>query len=149
LPRSTSGSRPRASFWLISSTTGLPTGGTFGLWEGSTETATVARALFADLADRGLDSCQAILFVIDGAKALRTAIGEVFGSHAVVDRRDRHKERNVTDLVAEAHLRKAAGTSSSRARARTRRPGAPTPRHERVTGPAGRIPTLAFPFGHL
>jgi putative transposase len=33
-----------------------------GLWEGSTENATLARALLADLVDRGLDPDQAILF---------------------------------------------------------------------------------------
>ena len=42
-----------------------------GLWEGSTENATLARMLLADLVDRGLDPEQAILFVIDGGKALR------------------------------------------------------------------------------
>src|SRR6266496_1807649 len=69
-----------------------------GLWEGSTENATLARALLADLVDRGLDPEQAILFVIDGAKALRRAIKDVFGEHALVHRCHRHKERNVTDL---------------------------------------------------
>ena len=34
-----------------------------GLWEGSTENATVARELLADLVDRGLDPEQGILFV--------------------------------------------------------------------------------------
>ena len=51
-----------------------------GLWEGSTENATLARALLADLVDRGLDPHQAILFVIDGAKALRRAVKDVFAS---------------------------------------------------------------------
>jgi transposase-like protein len=41
-----------------------------GLWEGSTENATLARTLLADLVDRGLDPEQAVLFVIDGGKAL-------------------------------------------------------------------------------
>jgi transposase-like protein len=45
-----------------------------GLWEGSTENATVATALLSDLVERGLDPEQGILFVIDGAKALRKAI---------------------------------------------------------------------------
>jgi transposase-like protein len=70
-----------------------------GLWEGSTENATLARALLADLVDRGLDPEQAILFVIDGAKALRRAIKDVFGEHALVHRCHRHKERNVCDLL--------------------------------------------------
>ncbi len=73
-----------------------------GLWEGSTENSTLARTLLADLLDRGLDPEQAILFVIDGSKALRKAIGNVFGTHALVHRCHRHKERNVTDLLPEA-----------------------------------------------
>jgi len=72
-----------------------------GLWEGSTENATLARALLADLVDRGLDPEQAILFVIDGGKALRRAIKDVFGEHALVHRCHRHKERNVCDLLPE------------------------------------------------
>jgi putative transposase len=48
-----------------------------GLWEGSTENATLARTLLADLVDRGLDPEQAILFVIDGGKALHRAIKAV------------------------------------------------------------------------
>jgi transposase-like protein len=72
-----------------------------GLWEGSTENATVARSLLSDLVDRGLDPEQAILFVIDGGKALRRAIKDVFGEQALVHRCHRHKERNVTDHLPE------------------------------------------------
>jgi transposase-like protein len=72
-----------------------------GLWEGSTENATLARSLLSDLVDRGLDPEQAILFVIDGGKALRRAIKDVFGEHALVHRCHRHKERKVTDLLPE------------------------------------------------
>ena len=72
-----------------------------GLWEGSTENATLARTLLADLVDRGLDPEQAILFVIDGSKALRRAIKDVFGEHALVHRCHRHKERNVCELLPE------------------------------------------------
>lgn len=74
-----------------------------GLWEGSTENATLARTLLADLVDRGLDPEQAVLFVIDGGKALRRAIKDVFGEHALVHRCHRHKERNVCDLLPESH----------------------------------------------
>ena len=45
-----------------------------GLWDGSTENATVATALLSDLVDRGVDAEQGMLFVIDGSKALRKAI---------------------------------------------------------------------------
>jgi putative transposase len=72
-----------------------------GLWEGSTENATVATALLSDLVDRGLDPEQGILFVIDGAKALRKAIRTVFGERAVVQRCVRHKERNVLEHLPE------------------------------------------------
>src|SRR3954453_7500941 len=80
-----------------------------GLWEGSTENATLARTLLADLVDRGLDPEQAILFVIDGAKALRRAIRDVFGEHALVHRCQRHKERNVCDLLPERDRDMARG----------------------------------------
>jgi putative transposase len=72
-----------------------------GLWEGSTENATVATALLSDLVERGLDPEQGILFVIDGAKALRKAIRTVFGERAAVHRCVRHKERNVLDHLPE------------------------------------------------
>jgi putative transposase len=72
-----------------------------GLWEGSTENATLARTLLADLVDRGLDPEQAILFVVDGGKAIRRAIKDVFGERALVHRCHRHKERNVCDLLPE------------------------------------------------
>jgi putative transposase len=71
-----------------------------GLWEGSTENATVATSLLADLVERGLDPEQGILFVIDGAKALRRAVRNVFGE-APIQRCLRHKERNVTDHLPE------------------------------------------------
>ena len=73
-----------------------------GLWEGSTENATLARELLADLVARGLDPEQAILFVIDGGKAIRRAIKDVFGEQSLVHRCHRHKERNVCDLLPEA-----------------------------------------------
>ncbi len=53
------------------------------------------------MVDRGLDPEQAILFVIDGAKALRRAIKDVSGAQALVHRCHRHKERNVCDLLPE------------------------------------------------
>jgi transposase-like protein len=71
-----------------------------GLWEGSTENATVATALLSDLVERGLDPEQGMLFVIDGSKALRKAIREVFGE-APVQRCVRHKERNVLEHLPE------------------------------------------------
>jgi putative transposase len=73
-----------------------------GLWEGSTENATVATALLSDLVERGLDPEQGILFVADGSKALRKAIRDVFGERAPVQRCVRHKERNVLEHLPES-----------------------------------------------
>ena len=70
-----------------------------GLWEGSTEHSALATALLADLVDRGLDTEQGVLCVLDGAKALRRAVRDVLGVSTPVQRCVRHKERNV-----EAHL---------------------------------------------
>jgi transposase-like protein len=50
-----------------------------GLWEGSTENATVPTELLSDLVQRGLDPEQGMLFVIDGSKALWNAVRTVFG----------------------------------------------------------------------
>ena len=72
-----------------------------GLWEGSTENATVATALLADLVDRGLDTGQGVLCVLDGAKALRKAVRDVLGADTPVQRCVRHKERNVLDHLPE------------------------------------------------
>jgi putative transposase len=71
-----------------------------GLWDGSTENATVAKELLSNLVSRGLDLGQGVLSVIDGAKALRKAIDEVLGP-VPVQRCIRHKERNVLDHLPE------------------------------------------------
>jgi len=55
------------------------------LVEGSTENATLARDLLVGLRERGLDVTKPILVVIDGAKALRRAVADVF-DHPVVQR---------------------------------------------------------------
>jgi transposase-like protein len=68
-----------------------------GLWEGSTENKTVARALLADLVDRGLNVEDGLLVVIDGAKSLTAAVREVFGAQALIQRCTLHKRRNVAD----------------------------------------------------
>ena len=68
-----------------------------GLWHGATENATVVKALLEDLVSRGLDSERKMLVVIDGAKALRKAVGSVLGEAALVQRCRIHKLRNVLD----------------------------------------------------
>ncbi len=94
-----------------------------GLREGSTENATVATALLSDLVQRGLDTEQGMLFVIDGSKALGKAVRTVFGE-VPVQRCVHPKERNVIRHLAErdrppllARMRRAwAQTDYGRAR---------------------------------
>jgi len=72
-----------------------------GLWDGSTENATVVTTLLANLVERGLDVEQGVLVVIDGAKALRKGVRDVLGVHTPVQRCIRHKERNVLEHLPE------------------------------------------------
>jgi len=72
-----------------------------GLTEGSTENAAVVKDLLHDLVARGLDPARKRLFVIDGSKALRAAIAEVFGQANPVQRCRKHKLSNVMDHLPE------------------------------------------------
>jgi putative transposase len=68
-----------------------------GIEPGATENAAAVKRLLTHLRDHGLSTEQKYLFVIDGAKALRAAIDEVFGSGQPVQRCRNHKLRNVID----------------------------------------------------
>src|SRR6266542_1335766 len=68
------------------------------LVEGSTENATLARELLVGLRERGLDTTRPVLCVVDGAKALRRAVLDVF-DHPVIARCQQHKIRNVRDKL--------------------------------------------------
>jgi putative transposase len=74
---------------------------TLGLREGATENAAACKALLADLIERGLPAERSLLFVIDGAKALRKAVTDTFGPRALIQRCREHKKRNVTDALPE------------------------------------------------
>jgi putative transposase len=73
-----------------------------GVVEGSTENKAVVRHLITGLRDRGLETSEGVLFVLDGGKALATAVRDVFGREAVIARCRVHKERNVLDHLPEA-----------------------------------------------
>lgn len=75
------------------------------LAEGDTENSTVVTDLLVGLRERGLDVTRPILVVIDGAKALGTAVKAVF-DHPVIQRCQLHKIRNVR-----AKLPKALGAT--------------------------------------
>ena len=68
------------------------------LVEGSTENATLVTDLLVGLRERGLDVTRPILVVIDGSKALRRAVVDVF-DHPVLQRCQLHKIRNVQDRL--------------------------------------------------
>ncbi|MGC8628565.1 MAG: IS256 family transposase, partial [Acidimicrobiales bacterium] len=90
-----------------------------GVVEGSTENATVVKGLLAGLRDWGLEVTKPTLVVIDGAKALRSAVGEVF-DHPIVQRCQLHKIRDVG-----SHLpQDLASTVASKMRSAYRNPSA-------------------------
>jgi len=66
-----------------------------GFREGASENAEVAKALLEELVARGVSPFRNRLFVIDGSKALRKAIDQVFGENNPVQRCRNHKVRNV------------------------------------------------------
>jgi putative transposase len=70
------------------------------LVEGSTENATLVTDLLVGLRERGLDVTGPVLAVIDGSKALRRAVLDVF-DRPVIQRCQLHKIRNVRDRLPE------------------------------------------------
>jgi transposase-like protein len=72
-----------------------------GIEAGATENAASVKRLLTHLRDQGLPTDRQYLFVIDGAKALRAAIDEVFGTAQHVQRCRNHKLRNVLDELPE------------------------------------------------
>ncbi len=73
-----------------------------GLASGSSENAKVVKDLLGSLAERGVDLNVARLWVIDGSKALRSAIDQLCGDAAHVQRCRIHKIRNVTERLPKA-----------------------------------------------
>jgi transposase-like protein len=71
------------------------------LREGTTENATVCKALLADVRERGLDLERPVLFVIDGGTGLRKAIRETCGPTAIIHRGQVHQRRNVLEHLPE------------------------------------------------
>jgi putative transposase len=74
-----------------------------GLWQGATENATVCSNLLDDIERRGLDMSKNYLFVLDGSKALRSAVAKKFGSDVLVQRCQQHKRRNVREHLPHEH----------------------------------------------
>jgi putative transposase len=74
-----------------------------GIASGATENAAAVKQLLTGLRDRGLPTDRKYLFIIDGSKALRTAIEEVFGREQEVARCRNHKIENVMNELPKEH----------------------------------------------
>jgi len=66
-----------------------------GFVQTETENKKVISQFLSSLVDRGLDVSSGVLFVIDGAKGLRSAVKGVFEGKALVQRCQWHKRENV------------------------------------------------------
>ena len=85
-----------------------------GVREGASENTEVSKALLEDLVERGLGPGRRRLFVIDGSKALRKAIDQVFGVNHPVQRCRNHKLRNIVGhLPKEQHPQVKAAVRAS------------------------------------
>jgi hypothetical protein len=94
------------------------------LVEGSTENATLVTELIVGLRERGLDVTRPILAVLDGSKALRRAVLDVF-DRPVIGRCQLHKIRNVQDHLPEK-LRTTVASRMRRATLTLRWPPRPS-----------------------
>jgi transposase-like protein len=72
-----------------------------GIVQGATENATVVSGLLDQLSERGIDFGVPRLYLLDGGKALRSAIRRHAGEAAFLQRCQVHKIRNVTDYLPE------------------------------------------------
>ncbi|MEO1993353.1 MAG: transposase [Pirellulales bacterium] len=77
-----------------------------GAIESSTENGQVCRDFLNQLMERGLQSQEKILFVIDGAKGLRKGIETVFGKQAIIQRCQWHKRENVVAYLPKGEQRR-------------------------------------------
>lgn len=74
-----------------------------GLKRGDSENSEVCTDLFQGLIARGLKKDDPYLFVLDGSKALASAVRKVFGERFPIQRCVRHKERNVLGYLQKKH----------------------------------------------
>ena len=73
-----------------------------GFVQATTENGPVVKGLLRDLVGRGFSFTEGLLCVIDGSKALTSAVKEVFGDCAVIQRCQWHKRENVVSYLNEA-----------------------------------------------
>jgi putative transposase len=74
-----------------------------GLHQGATENATVVKHLLDDIGRRGVEFDVPRLYVLDGGKALHSAVRKKAGKCALIQRCQVHKIRNVVDHLTEEY----------------------------------------------
>lgn len=74
-----------------------------GLREGATENAAVVNSLLSELVERGLDFSTPRLYILDGGKALATAVKRHAGEGGFIQRCQVHKKRNIIDHLPEEY----------------------------------------------
>ena len=74
-----------------------------GLREGATEDLAPVNDLPGELMDRGLDFTIPRLYILDGGKALHSAVKRYAGEAGFIQRCQIHKKRNVLDHLPEEH----------------------------------------------
>src|SRR3954447_7322840 len=79
-----------------------------GVRQGATENATEVGELLGDLMNRGLDFTEPRLYVLDGGRALTSAVKKYAGESAVIQRCQVHKRRNVLDHLTDEQRPAAA-----------------------------------------
>lgn len=76
-----------------------------GISEGSTENSELCLSLLRNLQDRGLRFSRRLLAVLDGSKALKKAVTQVFGDRVEIQRCLTHKRWNVEAKLDKQHHR--------------------------------------------
>lgn len=77
-----------------------------GIREGDTENSEVVKDLLSSIIERGFVlHCQRLLAIIDGSKALRKALTDVFGDRLLTQRCWIHKLRNLLKYAPDSHHR--------------------------------------------
>jgi len=76
-----------------------------GMREGTTENRAVCSAMLDDMVSRGLDAGHGLLFVVDGGKAIASAVKAAFGESALIQRCQVHKRKNIIEHLPEREER--------------------------------------------
>lgn len=77
-----------------------------GIREGSTENSEVVKDLLSSIVERGFKlHCERLLAIIDGSKALKKGLRDVFGDRLITQRCWIHKLRNLLKYAPDAHHR--------------------------------------------